>query len=78
MRALENLGRIGAVGLFSEKIDVTVTHRTVVDIESELRKTLALYGSPVTDVEAKDAPKSIGDMDLDEELGRVDGSETAD
>jgi hypothetical protein len=76
MRALENLGRISAVGLFSEKIDVTVTHRTVNDIESELRKTLALYG--VVDVEAKDVPKSIGDMDLDEELGREDGSESTD
>jgi hypothetical protein len=76
MRALENLGRISAVGLFSEKIDVTVTHRTVNDIESELRKTLALYG--VVDVEAKEAPKSIGDMDLDEELGREDGSESTD
>ena len=78
MRALENLGRIGAVGLFSEKIDVTVTHRTVVDIESELRKTLALYGGPIVDVEAKETPKSIDDIDLDEELGRVDGSEAAD
>jgi len=78
MRALENLGRIGGVGLFSEKIDVTVTHRTVNDIEAELRKTLALYGSPVMDVEAKEKPKSIADMDLDEELGRADGSETAD
>ena len=78
MRALENLGRIGAVGLFSEKIDVTVTHRTVIDIESELRKTLALYGSPIGDVQVKETPKSIDDIDVDEELGRVDGSETAD
>jgi hypothetical protein len=78
MRALENLGRIGSVGLFSEKIDVTVTHRTVNDIETELRKTLALYGATVTDVEAKEKPKSVADIDLDEELGRVDGSETAD
>jgi hypothetical protein len=30
------------------------------------------------DVEAKDVPKSIDDIDLDEELGRTDGSETAD
>jgi hypothetical protein len=78
MRALENLGRIGSVGLFSEKIDVTITHRTVTDIESELRKTLALYGAPVIDVEAKDLPKSIADIDLDEELGRVDGPESTD
>ena len=48
------------------------------DIESELRKTLALYGAPVIDVEAKDSPKSIADIDLDEELGRVDGPESTD
>jgi len=77
MKALENLGKISSVGLFSERIDVTVTHRTVEDIETELIKTLELYGSDVVDVEAKSKPKSIGDMDLDEELGMVNGSEPA-
>ena len=77
MKALENLGKISSVGLFSERIDVTVTHRTVEDIEAELVKTLELYGSNVVDVEAKSKPKSIGDMDLDEELGMVHESEPA-
>jgi hypothetical protein len=75
MKALENLGKISSVGLFSERIDITVTHRTVEDIEAELVKTLELYGSNVVDVQAKSKPKSIGDMDLDEELGMVYGSE---
>jgi len=69
MRALENLGRISSVGLFSERIDVTVTNRTITDIESELRKTLELYGNAVEDAEVTPLPKSIGEIDLDEEFG---------
>jgi hypothetical protein len=75
------------VGLFSERVDVTVTHRTVTDIETELRKTLELYGGDVVDV-TPNAPKSIAEIDLDEELGMVaplpaqesveDGPETTD
>jgi hypothetical protein len=77
MKALENLGKISNVGLFSDRIDITVTHRTVEDIETELRKTLELFAGGVTDVEVKPKLKSIGDMDLDEELGMVNGSEPA-
>ena len=76
MRALENLGKLSNVGLFAERVDVNVTHRTVTDIETELRKTLELYGGDVVDVVAKDKGHlpSIGDMDLDEELGLSSGS----
>lgn len=69
MKALENLGRIAGVGLFSERIDINITHRTVQDIETDLMKTLELYGG-VTDVTYKeDTPKSIADIDVEEELG---------
>lgn len=72
MKALENLGKISNVGLFSEKIDITVTHRTVEDIEKELEKTLELYLGEVEEVTPKaKAPKSIAEIDLNEELGRV-------
>jgi hypothetical protein len=76
MRALENLGKLSNVGLFAERVDVSVTHRTVTDIETELRKTLELYGGDVVDVTAKEKRQtpSIGDMDLDEELGLSSGS----
>jgi hypothetical protein len=78
MRALENLGKLSNVGLFAERVDVNVTHRTVTDIETELRKTLELYGGDVVDVTPKEKGRtlSIGDMDLDEELGLSSGSET--
>lgn len=85
MKALENLGKISGVGLFSDRIDINVTHRTISDIEADLRKTLELFGAQVVDVEAKEAPKSVAEIDLDEELGviepkqeQVDGPATAD
>jgi hypothetical protein len=85
LKSLEMLGKVSNVGLFAERVDVNITHRTVIDIESELRKTLALYGGPVADVEAKVVPKSVAEIDLDEELGRMpeptleeDGPEAAD
>lgn len=43
IKALELLGKISSVGLFSEKVEVNVTHRTLNDIESELARTMALY-----------------------------------
>jgi len=71
MKALENLGRIGSVGLFSDKIEVNVTHRTIDDIERELAKTLSMYMGDAEVVTPKeiDKPKSIGDINVDEELG---------
>jgi len=75
MKALENLGKIAGVGLFSERIDINITHRTVVDIETDLMKTLELYGG-VTDVTPKqEIPKSIADINVDEELGETDNEE---
>ena len=68
MKALENLGRIGSVGLFSDKVEVNVTHRTVDDIERELAKTLDMYMGQIEEVKPE-KPKSIGDIDIDEELG---------
>jgi hypothetical protein len=76
LKALELLGKIGGVGLFTDRIDVTVTHRTVKDIETELRKTLELYEGEYTDV-TNPTPKSLAEIDLDAELGTGSGSETA-
>ena len=71
MKALENLGKISSVGLFSEKLEVTVTHRSVDDIEKELARTLEMYMGDAEEVKPTelDTVKSIGDIDLDEELG---------
>ena len=56
LKALEMLGRISTVGLFSDKVEVNVTHRSLSDIENELKKTLAIY---MGDAERVDKPKPI-------------------
>ena len=85
LKSLELLGKTSGVGLFAERIDVNVTHRSVADIERELAKTLELYMGPVETIEA--TPVAIADIDLDAELGElpaepgaedVDGPESTD
>ena len=73
LKALEMLGKVSAVGLFAERVDVNVTHRTVKDIESELRKTLELYEGDYEVIEPQS--KSIAEIDLDEELSAKNSSE---
>jgi len=79
LKALESLGKLSNVGLFSERVDVTVTHRTISDIESDLKRTLELYGGEVIDVTPLYAPKNLAELDLDAEFGPLDaisGEET--
>ena len=78
IKALELLGKVAGVNLFSERVDITVTHRQINDIETELRKTLELYGIDNTVQDVTEKKPSIADIDLDEELGRVSGPETTD
>lgn len=74
LRALELLGKISDVGLFSEKVQVEVTHRKSDDIEAEILKKLQNY----IDVEAIDVTQSSEDeIDLDKELGLVEDSDDA-
>lgn len=72
LKALELLGKTSGVNAFSERIDLNVTHRTVTDIEAELRKTLELY----TDYSVKEersepisVAKAIATLNVDSELG---------
>lgn len=70
LKALEMLGKVSDVGLFAERVDVNVTHRTVEAIEVELKKTLELYGGSVQVVEARDfGVGNVDELDLDAELG---------
>ena len=72
LKSLELLGKVSNVGLFSERVDITVTHRTITDIESDLKKTLELFTGEVIDATPKERPKSIAEIDMDEELGFAD------
>lgn len=69
LKSLELLGKVSNVGLFAERVDINVTHRTIHDIESDLKKTLELFTGQVVDVTPKEIPKSVAEIDLDEELG---------
>jgi hypothetical protein len=75
MKALENLGKIGGVGLFSDKIEVNITHRSMDSIETELKKTLEMYMGQADEVETEldqIQKPSIADIDIDKELGMLD------
>ena len=66
IRALELLGKISDVGLFSDKTEVTVTHQTTDDIRDRLRDKLTKLVEPEEEIE--DAII----IDVDAELGIKD------
>jgi len=50
LKALELLGKTSAVGLFSDRLEVNVTHRTVEQVDQELESMLEKYLGPVDEV----------------------------
>ena len=70
MRALELLGKISDVGLFTEKSEVTITHQTTDDIKEKLRGKLAKLVNPPEEV-IPDAVLIMDESedDLNEEFG---------
>jgi hypothetical protein len=50
IKALELLGKISDVGLFAEKSEVTVTHRTSDELRESLRAKLSRLVNPADDV----------------------------
>lgn len=83
LKALELLGKMSDVQAFAERVEVSVTHRTTEELEEELASKLVRYMGDVIDV--TENPTSTIDpvlsapavdyIDLDEELGMVEGSD---
>lgn len=80
IRALELLGKISDVGLFTERSEVTVTHRSTDDLKQSLREKLQALRSKALKNDAEDAKVVDLDqiapvedvplvVDLDAELG---------
>lgn len=68
IRALELLGKISDVGLFTERSEVVVTHQSNTELEDKLRAKLRrLMGEDVVDADV--VPLSDGQLNLVEELG---------
>jgi len=79
MRALELLGKISDVGLFSEKSEVTITHQSTEDLREKLRSKLEKLVNPVEIDEAVVIEhEDLDEIDLDEELGSLDDDEEYD
>lgn len=68
IKALELLGKVSEIGLFTERIEVNINNKSTEDLEAELVATLTKYmgqAVPVTDKK-----NDVLDIDLDAELGR--------
>ena len=74
LKALELLGKVGSVGLFTERIEVDVKHRNVEDVDAELSQILEKYLGDVVPAEVDNEldevirERSLLEMS-DEELG---------
>ena len=67
LKALELLGKVSEIGLFTERIEVNINNKSTEDLEAELVATLTKYmGTAVPEPERTDL---LGG-DLDAELGR--------
>jgi hypothetical protein len=69
LRALEMLGKITDVGLFTEKSEVTINHRSTADLVDSIRNKLhkLMHPEDVTDVKAVEVNGTA--IDVDKELG---------
>jgi hypothetical protein len=73
LKALELLGKTTGVGLFSDRLEVNVTHRTIDQIDNELETLLEKYMGPVELVEAETEKELESLLTLDDdELGFTD------
>ena len=72
LNALEKLGKLSQLGMFAEKVEVSVTHRTTDELKSELEKKLSRYMGAAERVETTGKQKRHNMViDLDRELGVV-------
>jgi len=73
LSALEKLGKLSQLGMFAEKVEVSVTHRTTDELKSELEKKLSKYMGTAERVDTPiKAKRKAMVIDLDKELGVVD------
>jgi hypothetical protein len=78
LKALELLGKTSSVGLFSDRLEVNVTHRTVEQVDQELEGMLEKYLGPVEEVPNEELDKYVEEkqkslLELsDDELGFAD------
>jgi hypothetical protein len=72
IRALELLGKITDVGLFTEKSEVTINHRSNQELMDSLRAKIHKLMAPTEAEDVKTMKVNGETVDLDAELGIVD------
>lgn len=69
LRALELMGKVSEIALFTERVEVTINNKSTEELELELVNTLSKYMGNAVVVDSKE--DAVLGIDLDEELGRV-------
>jgi hypothetical protein len=70
LRALESLGRLSQLGMFADKVEISVNHKTTDELKEELEKKLSRYMGVAQEVKAEQIKEKVQIIDLDIELGR--------
>jgi hypothetical protein len=72
LRALESLGRLTQLGMFADKLEISVNTKSTDELKEDLAKKLARYMGAVEEVKAEETKETEIVIDLDKELGRED------
>ena len=76
IRALEMLGKISDVGLFTEKTEITITHQTTDDLKERLRAKITKLVNPGQEQNQDDIVDAVviddEEIDIDAEFGLVE------
>jgi hypothetical protein len=67
LKALELLGKVSEIGLFTERVEININNKSTEELEQELVQTLTKYMGQAVPAATTD---DILGGDLDEELGR--------
>mgnify|MGYP003343927250 CR=1 FL=1 len=75
LRALELLGKMSDIGAFTDKSEITITHRSASDLKQVIHEKISrLLQGNVIDVPVKNISDELG-LDEDEPTGTTDDSE---
>ena len=70
LRALESLGRLTQLGMFADKLEISVNTKSTEELKEDLAKKLSRYMGTAEEVKTTPAKETTLTFDLDEELGR--------
>ena len=68
LKALELLGKVSEIGLFTERVEININTKSTAELEEDLVRTLSRYVNPVQITDS--TQDTVLGVNLDEELGR--------